>query len=133
MMRLRDIQQFPSFYSKRQQSIRQTQVSITQLDKQENYVDINGQSKDYKQAIRIFSDVKSATLNTSVLIHCDCKSFQFEFANPVFRVESLLFPEKFDTELIKKPVEKNKYMIASGCKHIIALANLFITQRNRLA
>ena len=132
MLRIRDILQFPSFYSKRQQSVRQTQVSITNVNKEEEFIDIEGVSKNYKTFIRIYGTNRNLNPNTNVSIHCDCKSFQFEFANAVFKDESLLYPEKFDKELISKPVEKNKYMIASGCKHIIALANLFNQQRNRL-
>ena len=131
MLRFRDILQFPSFYSKRQNSIQNTEVVITNVKKEEDSINVQGKSKDYTQTIKIFTDSKDIDFDKKIQIHCDCKSFQFEFSHALDKYGSLLFPEKFGDTLNKKPIEKNKYLIASGCKHIIALTNLFLKQKNR--
>lgn len=129
MLRFRDLLQFPSFYSKRNASIRQVPITLGNIDRQEDYIEIAGITKNYKPTIRIFGDF---SLNTNVLVSCTCKSFIFEFAHSVLRVQSLLNPQNFGQDLIKKPLEKNKFMIPSGCKHIIGLANLILKEKNRI-
>ena len=129
MLRFRDLLQFPPFYSKRNQNIRQVQISWENIDKQETYIEIQGNSKNYKPTIRIFGEFN---INSNVLVSCRCKSFNFEFAHAVSRIQSLLNPQNFGEDLLKKPLDKNKYMIASGCKHIISLANLIIKEKNRI-
>jgi len=129
MLRLRDLMQFPPFYSKRQGSIRQTEINITGIDKQENFTEITGQSKDYKQTIRIFG--QQLIPNSAVQVICTCQSFKFEFAHALLKHESLLTPETFKTELLGKPTKKNPYLIPSGCKHIIALANVFNKHKHK--
>jgi hypothetical protein len=129
MLRFRDLLQFPTFYSKRNKNLREIQITLGNIDRQEDYIEIEGISKNYKPTIRIFGDFSP---NTNVLISCTCQSFNFEFAHAVSRVQSLLNPQNFGDNLIKKPLEKNKYMIPSGCKHIIGLANLIIKEKNRI-
>jgi hypothetical protein len=129
MLRFRDLLQFPPFYAKRNKSIRQVQISIQNIDRQENYIDISGVSKDYKSTIRIYGNIN---INSRVSISCTCQSFNFEFAHALFRVQSLFNPNNFGDNLLKKPLDKNKYMIASGCKHIISLANLILKEKSRI-
>jgi len=124
MLRLRDLSQFPSFYSNRQRSIRQTIVNVSKVDKGEGFTEILGASKDYNPTIRILGD--KIAQNASVQISCNCKSFQFEFAHAVYKDGTLLNPQQFKKEVLDKPLKKNAYLIPSGCKHIIALQNLFM-------
>lgn len=128
MLRFRDILTFPSFYSKRNTSIKQTPIDISKVNKEEEYIEVIGISNKYSPKIRILGDFN---LNSNVLIFCDCESFKFEFSNPVFQNNSLLDIEKFSSDLNKRPRKKNTYMVASGCKHIISLANLFTKRKNR--
>jgi len=129
MLRFRDLMQFPSFYSKRQNTIRQTEINIVNVNKQENFVEIEGKSKDYKQTIRVIG--QQIISNSAVQINCTCQSFKFEFAHALLKHESLLNPEKFGTELLKKPSKKNTYLVPSGCKHIIALATNFNKHKHK--
>lgn len=128
MLRFRDILQFPSFYSKRNSSIRQTLTSISEFNREEEYIEIIGSSKKYKPTIRIYGEFGP---NSNVQMTCNCESFKFEFSNPIFQNGSLLDPQNFGLDLNKRPRQKNVYMIPSGCKHIISLANLFIKNKNR--
>lgn len=129
MLRFRDLMQFPPFYSKRQGSIRQTMANIVGFNKQEHFVEVTGKSKDYKQTIRILG--QDILPNSAVQINCTCPSFKFEFAHSLLKHESLLSPETFDTELLKKPTKKNPYLVPSGCKHIIALAKTFNKHKHK--
>lgn len=128
MLRFRDVLQFPSFYSKRNSSIRKTPIEIFSFKKEEEYIEVVGSSKKYSPTIRVFGQF---SLNSYVQITCNCESFKFEFSNPTFQNDSLLDPENFGIDLNKKPRKKNVYMIASGCKHIISLSNLFLKNKNR--
>lgn len=129
MLRFRDLLQFPSFYSKRNSTIRQVNTNITNIDRQEDYIEISGTSKDYKPIIRIFGTID---INSYIMTSCTCKSFTFEFSHALYRIQSLINPQNFGIELLKKPLEKNKYLVASGCKHVISLANLIIKEKNRI-
>ena len=132
MLRYRDLLNFPSFYSKRQDSIRKVQNRITGVQKNpdEGFIEIDGSTGKYFQKIRIFGN--NIIPNSLVQITCDCESFKFEFSHAVFKNESLINPENFGSDIIKKPLEKNKYQIPSGCKHLIALANLILKQKGRI-
>ena len=129
MLRFRDLLQFPAFYSKRNKNIRQVSITLGNIDKQDEYIEITGVSKDYKPTIRIFGTIEN---NSGVLISCNCQSFTYEFSHAVFRENSLLNPQTFGANLNTKPLEKNKYLISSGCKHIIGLANLILKEKNKI-
>ena len=128
MLRLRDILQFPSFYSKRNLSVNKNIISITKVNKEENSIEITGSSGKYNPKIQLLG---GTDLNNIVNIFCDCESFKFEFSSSVFKNGSLLNPDKFGKFLNTAPRKKNAYMIPSGCKHIISLAKLFIQQKNK--
>ena len=132
MLRFRDILNFPSFYSKRQESIRKTLTSITGMSNNPDNktIEIKGKSGKYSQTVRILGN--DITLNSPVQITCDCESFKFEFSHAVFKVESLINPENFGPDIRKKPLEKNKYQIPSGCKHVISFANLILKQKGKI-
>lgn len=128
MLRFRDLLQFPPFYAKRNKNIRQVKTQISSIDKQEEYIEITGTSNDYSPTIRIYGNIE---INSNIQTSCTCKSFNFEFSHSLFRIQSLLNPQNFP-DILKKPLEKNKYMIASGCKHIISLANLILKEKSRI-
>lgn len=129
MLRFRDLLQFPPFYAKRNSNLRDIKISLGNIDRQDEYIEVQGVTKDYKPTIRIFGDFN---INANVLVSCKCKSFNFEFAHAISRIQSLLDPQNFGEDLLKKPLDKNKYMVPSGCKHIIGLANLIIKEKNRI-
>jgi hypothetical protein len=128
MLRFRDLLQFPPFYAKRNKNIREVEIIISNIDRQEEYIEITGSSKNYSPIIRIYGTIEP---NSSVVTSCTCESFNFEFSHALFRIQSLLNPQNFPN-LLKKPLEKNKYLIPSGCKHIIALSNLILKEKNRI-
>lgn len=128
MIRFRDLLNFPSFYAKRNSSIKTTEIVITNFSQDDESITITGKSKKYNPIIKVLGGFN---LNSNVEVFCDCESFKFEFSNPLFRVRSLLHPEKFGTDLNKKPHKKNTYLIPSGCKHVISLANFFIKRKSR--
>jgi hypothetical protein len=132
MLRFRDLLNFPPFYSKRNKSIKTVPIRIDDVKQEdteeEQYIEISGSSNKYSQKIRVNGRFNH---NAYVQITCNCPSFTFEFSHSNLRNGSLLNPETFGKEVIKRPSEKNKHMIPSGCKHIIALANLFNSQKNR--
>ena len=132
MLRFRDILNFPSFYSKRQDSIKKVLMNITGMSNNpdDKIIEIDGSSGKYSQKIRFFGG--DIIPNSSVQITCDCESFKYEFSHAVFKNESLINPENFGENIRNKPLDKNKYQIPSGCKHIIALANLILKQKGRI-
>ena len=132
MLRFRDLLNFPSFYSKRQDSVKKVKSQITGVNKnsENNTIEINGSSGKYSQTITIFSD--DIRPNVAVQITCTCESFKYEFSHAVFKNESLIDPINFRENIVKKPLDKNKYQIPSGCKHIIALANLTLKKKGQL-
>ena len=95
----------------------------------EKIIEINGTSGKYSQMIRILGEIIP---NSPVQITCNCESFKFEFSHAVFKNDSLINPQNFGPDIIKKPLEKNKYQIPSGCKHVIALANLILKQKGKM-
>lgn len=132
MLRFRDILNFPSFYSKRQDSIRNVISTITSVnnDLDNKEINITGSTGRYSQSIKIFGN--DIIPNSLVQVTCDCESFKFEFSHAVFKNDSLINPESFGKFLNDKPLNKNKYQIPSGCKHIIALAHLILKQKGRI-
>jgi hypothetical protein len=99
-------------------------------DSETSQIEIYGKANKYSPVIRFFGG--DIIPNTQTQITCDCESFKFEFSHAVFKIQSLINPESFGPNIIKKPLEKNKYQIASGCKHVIALANIILKQKGRI-
>lgn len=130
MISFRNILNFPSFYRDRQDSWRKINPSIIDVKKTESDITIVSMTGKYEQNI-VIHDTKLAP-NTRVTISCTCPSFNFEFANTLFKNQGLNRPEEFMKAIQKVAKEKNPYNIPSGCKHIIALANLVMKKQHKL-
>lgn len=84
-------------------------------------------NKKYYQFIEILG--KNITKRSDVKIFCNCESFYYEFQYVVEELKSLFLNEKIKSTFFKKPLNKNPYMIASGCKHINRLARKIYYRR----
>jgi hypothetical protein len=111
---------FPSTYKDREKTIKTVVFTSIIPTIKENKININSSTNKYSQEIEIQDE--TIHLNSPCRVFCSCESFKFEFANAVFRAGSLLKSIDFVRSIISRPKEKNEYNIASGCKHIVALA-----------
>lgn len=66
---------------------------------------------------------------SKINIYCNCESFYYEFQYVVQELDSLFLNEKIKSSFFRKPLNKNPYMIASGCKHINRLARKIYYRR----
>ena len=112
---------FPSLYKDREKSVKEVVFTkiVVNPDTDKNII-IDSSTEKYTQQIVIHD--KTIHLNSPCKVYCSCESFKFEFANAIFRAGSLNSPLEFVRSIIKRPKEKNEFNIASGCKHIVALA-----------
>jgi len=63
-------------------------------------------------------------LDNDLKIHCNCHSFNFEFAHILNDDDALLYPESFKKAIDNTPTKKNRYNLIGGCKHCISCARL---------
>jgi hypothetical protein len=62
---------------------------------------------------------------SEVLVHCDCKSFEFKVSNMIGKDHSLLILKEM------KPLKSsNTYNILMGCKHLIRLAQYIFERKH---
>lgn len=119
MLSLAYLSKWPSVYRDREKSIKDVLfINITPTVNEDN-ITIKSSTDKYTQEIVIYDN--TIHLNSSCKIMCSCQSFQFEFANAVFKAGSLIHPIEFVRSIISRPKKKNEYNTPSGCKHIIAL------------
>lgn len=115
------ISKFPATYKDREKSVKDIIFTkIVANPDTDNNITIDSSTGKYNQQIVIHD--KSIHLNSPCKVYCSCESFKYEFANSIFRAGSLNSPLEFVRSIIKRPKEKNEFNIASGCKHLVALA-----------
>jgi hypothetical protein len=115
---------FPAAYKDREKSVGEIRFNNINQDIINDKIIIHANTDKYQQDIEIQDEV--IHLNSPVKVFCSCESFKYEFANAVFRAESLLKSLSFVRSIISRPKEKNQYNVPSGCKHIVALARQVI-------
>lgn len=121
MLTLGYFSKFPSKYRDREKSVKDVVFnSIKSTITEKNTIIIKSTTNKYIQEIEVFDD--KIHLNSECKVFCNCESFKFEFANPIFKSGSLLKPIEFIRSVVSRPKERNEYNIVSGCKHIVALA-----------
>lgn len=125
MLTLGYFSKFPAAYKEREKSVQDVVFNkISPITKEDKTIFIVSSTGKYTQEIMIQDE--TIHLNSPCKVFCTCESFKYEFANSVFRSGSLLKPIEFVRSIIKRPKEKNEFNIASGCKHIVALARQVI-------
>ncbi len=120
---------FPAQYGKRQSGIARLDVKIADVQDTEDQLIIGGLSKSsksqYAQRIEIQKIDNIFNKQCSIQILCSCESFKYEFAGALLRNKALLETEFFEYAIkMHKPKKKNINQVVSGCKHVIALANI---------
>jgi hypothetical protein len=84
---------------------------------------------NYQQKI---SFEREFDLDSNVKVNCTCPSFNFEFANVLYKNDCLLEPNKYLKAITKLPQEKNRKSTLSGCKHVIAATQFIIENQNKI-
>lgn len=115
-------------YSNREESIKKVKISNINYNANNNDLIINCISNNkYKTIVKFIDDIVDITIKNNILIHCDCKSFQFEFA--FANKDNLLYPNLF---LDRFPREKNIALIPGVCKHLYALGRHILSNKNKI-
>lgn len=117
MLKFRNLLNFPSYYSKRNNSVNTVFINHVNINKIDNDHILVSATTNNKYITNIFTPIK-VNLDSPVQISCTCDSFKFEFAYALYQINSLY---NFENYILKKST-KNKMNIPSPCKHIIALA-----------
>ena len=121
MLKLGHFTRFPAVYKDREELVKKVilrNIKVTKTDS--DTIRITSSTNKYDQEIEIFD--KSVHLNSPCKVSCTCQSLIYEFANSLFKEDSLLNPLEFLKSVITRPKVKNVFNIPSGCKHIVALA-----------
>lgn len=120
MLTIGYLSKFPAAYRNRESSVKFVTFNEIKADKiSDEIINIKSKTDKYIQEVEIYD--KTIHLNSKCKIFCSCESFKFEFANSLFRQESLLHPTEFIRSVISRPKKTNQFNIVSPCKHIIAL------------
>jgi len=81
-------------------------------------------SSNYLTQIAFKLDGSKITPNSEIKVDCQCKSFQFEFAEVIARNKGLLVDHVGTYKVT------NKYMILTGCKHLIFLGRYIFDRKS---
>lgn len=119
MLTISYFSKFPAIYKNREKLVQGVIFNKITPTIDGDTIHISSSTDKYIQEVLIKGE--NIHLNSPCKIFCSCESFKYEFANAVFRNGSLLKPISFIRSIIKRPNEKNKFNIPSGCKHIVAL------------
>lgn len=121
MLRFSEILKFPISYSERNNKVDSTNWKVDYVTKNDKKIIFKGSNGSHTVIIEFisFNEGKDINLTTPVKVFCDCESFKFEFAYACDKKEGLLNQSMF---FPKPPKEKNSFLIATGCKHIIGFA-----------
>lgn len=112
---------FPATYKDREKTTKDVVLkNISAVRESDDKIVVTSDTGKYEQIIEIYDS--SINLKSSVKVSCTCESFKYEFAYSVFKDGSLTGPIHFIRSIMQRPKEKNKYNIASGCKHLVVLA-----------
>lgn len=132
MIKFRNILHFPSKYKDRNKNVAPVKILISNLEKIDNKLVITGETDKYVSVIAI-NDIDKFDINNEVQINCNCESFKYEFQTPVYNSGGLYHTRLINTShLTVLPKEKNQFMVVSGCKHIIKLAQIILSNTDRI-
>jgi len=111
---------WPAIYKEREKSVKDVVFTSIVPTINEDTILITSSTNKYTQEMEIKGN--NIHLNSPCKVFCSCESFKYEFSNAIFRSGSLLRTIRFIRSIISRPKRKNEFNIASGCKHIVALA-----------
>ena len=118
----------PTYYSNRQDSIREIKFTQVKQSIESDLLTIIGFTKYESKIQFIKSDISKIDIKTEILVDCTCPSFKFEFA--FANKKWLIFPEKYILTL--PPKEKNPYRLMGVCKHLYALGRYIFVNKNKI-
>lgn len=124
-MLLRDIINPIAKYHDRENKIKQVKIKKVTISIDNKIFTVNGIVNDYQTLIK-FINPKTIDLTDEILIDCQCKSFEYEFA--FANRKDLIFPEKY---LNRAPREKNVHRLPGVCKHLYALGRYVFQNKNK--
>lgn len=122
MLVLRNLILLPSFYRDRIQKVKSVRLSNIVFQQQDEGILISCNAND-KYTCNLFLFGKKININSKIKVNCDCESFKYEFAYTLNKHNALLDNEMFIKYITKPPRKKNRYLIPTACKHIIALSH----------
>ncbi|MFW6242609.1 MAG: hypothetical protein ACOC2W_00460 [bacterium] len=127
-MTLQDIINLSTKYRDREDSIKKINISNIKynLDSEQKIIISCTTNHKYNTIVKFINDY-TITLKSNVYVHCDCKSFQYEFAYA--NKDDLLYPEKF---VDRFPRKKNIYLIKGVCKHLYAVGRHIFYNKNKI-
>ncbi len=128
MIKLSDIQRFPSAFSNRNQMISSLPITIKNISRGNDGILIFADINNHVTIIHIIDTLIKN--NSPIRVTCDCESFKYEFSTLISKQNSLINPNDFKVE--KLPTKSNKYNVMSGCKHIIALGQYINNNKNKI-
>jgi hypothetical protein len=120
MLTLGYFTKFPAIYKEREKLVPTVDLKNISVSQDEDKIIVTSNTGNYEQTIEIYD--KTINLKSPVKVACTCESFKYEFAYSIYKDGSLIGALHFFRSIIQRPKEKNKYNIASGCKHLIALS-----------
>lgn len=123
MLFLRNLGYFPSAFRNRNKLISKVLIQVSgKKPEDDGSITITANCNNHNTTINILQP-NSKTMSP-VKISCDCQSFIYDFQVACYKVGSLYGVNNIS--FVKNPKERNPHVIASGCKHIHALARLIL-------
>ena len=135
MLNLGYFTKFPAVYKDREATVKLvTFENVNYENTKDGNILIKSNTEKYNQEILLVLDEnnKSISLRTPCTVYCSCESFKYEFANSLFKNNSLINPINMIRSIISRPKKKNMHNIPSGCKHIIALSKQIIKLNHKI-
>jgi len=128
-MNIKDLSVIPSYFRDRQDSIRKLVVFPLDAFIDDYYYRILFSCNNYDQEIQFKHEFD---LDSKIRIFCSCPSFNFEFANILYKSDALLYKEKFYKAIQRTPRERNTRSVLTGCKHCIACARFILNNKGHI-
>ena len=125
-MQLTNILNLPAKYRLRYKKVKEVLLSNFKIEVKDDYRIFTAETGQgsYQTMIAFNKDEKTRP-NSEIKVYCECKSFEFEFADTIDRDNSLLVQRERPAKV------SNKIGILTGCKHLIFLGQ-FIFQRRTI-
>lgn len=116
---------FPLTFKNLEPKIRELDLKYINAIEENGNISVDSMVNKHNVQLIIYSEI----INSSAPVKCYCTCEQFKFSNAysLYKVNSLIHPEKF---ILRPPKQKNTSMTLSGCKHIILVSRTLYQNRN---
>jgi len=121
-MQLINILNIPSKYRERHNKVKNVIISDFDIVLTDNYRIFKANTGYVTQIAFNISELIRPT--SEIFVDCQCKSFQFEFAETLKRYKGLLLPENYNN------INYKTNTVISGCKHLIYFARYIFEKRS---